>query len=208
MAFRDLELGKGGDIKKNKIPEKKEKPFVVKEMIEKWLNETPLSEEAKKKLLEKSLEIQEKIEPLSPSPEKKAKTSLFLACDAYSCAIVKGLVNLKPEAELLARARKETGIKRVEAIQRVETMCKLLGRSEEVAKRAKEILKEYKERHPSDYSRYSPSGMATAAIWIAAIFEGEHITQRELKENLGISDMTIRSRWKKIADKLGIEIFP
>lgn len=202
-----------GEKKEPFVPEKAKKEktwkeFIeeeVKETIKNWLEKTTLSDEAKAKLLEKSLEIYEKIKrPKGYTREERAKTALNLSCDAYFCAIPRKIP--KAKAKNLVEARKITKIESVEAIQRVEAMCKLIKRSPEVAKKAKEILEAYKENYPADYGKGSPSTTAASAIFIATQLGGEPISPKELNEFLGITPPTLR---KKIEDigKLGTEIF-
>lgn len=50
-----------------------------------------------------------------------------------------------------------------------------------------------------------PTGMATAAIDIASVLCGEHRTQIEDAEIAGVTEVTIRNRYKEIAYKLDIE---
>jgi transcription initiation factor TFIIB len=47
---------------------------------------------------------------------------------------------------------------------------------------------------------------AAAAIYIASILHGEHRTQREVADVAGVTEVTIRNRYKELAEELGIEI--
>lgn len=197
MSFREFEPRR--EIKQ----ETKERPPIADE-IKSWLEKTPLSEEARGELLKKSLEFYEKIKDLRYSKEEKAKAALFLSCDDYLCAIPRKIP--PPKLKVLTEARKETGVKPVEAIQRIDSMCKLIKRSEKVAEKAKEILSKYKEEYPADYAKGPPLTTALAALYISGILSGEHITQMELWEFFGITGPTLRNKWKDIAEKLDIDI--
>lgn len=83
-----------------------------------WLEETPISTEAKNKLFKKSLELNEQLKPIIRPREERAKVSLTLACDENLCAIPQKIP--QPKMKFLSEARKATGIKNVEAIQRID----------------------------------------------------------------------------------------
>src|SRR5208337_3930089 len=51
-----------------------------------------------------------------------------------------------------------------------------------------------------------PTGVAAAAIYISSILGGERRTQREVAEVAGVTEVTIRNRYKELAEKLDIEI--
>ncbi len=50
-----------------------------------------------------------------------------------------------------------------------------------------------------------PCGCAAAAIYIASVLNGERRTQREIADVVGVTEVTIRNRYKEIAQALGIE---
>ena len=50
-----------------------------------------------------------------------------------------------------------------------------------------------------------PCGCAAAAIYIASVLENERKTQREVADVVGVTEVTIRNRYKEIAQSLGIE---
>jgi transcription initiation factor TFIIB len=51
-----------------------------------------------------------------------------------------------------------------------------------------------------------PTGVAAAALYIASIQSGERRTQREASEVAGITEVTIRNRYKELIEKLGINL--
>ena len=75
--------------------------------------------------------------------------------------------------------------------------------SGEVQARARQILKEARERDL--LSGKGPTGLAAAALYIAAVLEGEKRTQREVADVVGVTEVTIRNRYKELAEKLGLE---
>jgi transcription initiation factor TFIIB len=50
-----------------------------------------------------------------------------------------------------------------------------------------------------------PIGVAAAALYIAAVLEGRRKTQREVADAIGVTEVTIRNRYKEIIDHLGIK---
>ena len=51
-----------------------------------------------------------------------------------------------------------------------------------------------------------PTGIAAAAIYISSILEDTPRTQRAIAEVAGVTEVTIRNRYKEIAKKIGITI--
>lgn len=72
-----------------------------------------------------------------------------------------------------------------------------------VQARARQILKEAREKDL--LSGKGPTGLAAAALYIAAVLEGEKRTQREVADVVGVTEVTIRNRYKELAEKLGLE---
>lgn len=79
----------------------------------------------------------------------------------------------------------------------------LLGLSEKVQVKAVKILDEASEFDVT--SGKGPIGVASAALYIAAVLEGEKKTQREVADAIGVTEVTIRNRYKEIIEKLGIK---
>jgi len=79
----------------------------------------------------------------------------------------------------------------------------LLGLSERVQVRAVDVL--------DDSSKYDvtsgkgPIGVAAAALYIAAVLAGEKKTQREVADVIGVTEVTIRNRYKEMVESLGIK---
>ena len=50
-----------------------------------------------------------------------------------------------------------------------------------------------------------PAGIAAAALYVAALLNNEKKTQREVADVAGITEVTIRNRYKELIERLGIE---
>lgn len=50
-----------------------------------------------------------------------------------------------------------------------------------------------------------PIGVAAAALYIAAVLSGEKKTQREVADIIGVTEVTIRNRYKEMVDAMGIK---
>ncbi|MBU0756478.1 MAG: transcription initiation factor IIB [Nanoarchaeota archaeon] len=50
-----------------------------------------------------------------------------------------------------------------------------------------------------------PTGIASAALYVAALINGEKRTQREVADVAGVTEVTIRNRYKELLDKLSLE---
>jgi len=51
-----------------------------------------------------------------------------------------------------------------------------------------------------------PTGMAAASLYIACVLCGERRTQREVADVAGVTEVTIRNRYKELAQKLNMDI--
>lgn len=76
------------------------------------------------------------------------------------------------------------------------------GLSEKTSRRAMVILKSAEERGIS--ASKDPMGLAAAVLYAACILEGEDKTQKDLAEAAGITEVTIRNRYKGLRDAVGI----
>lgn len=69
-----------------------------------------------------------------------------------------------------------------------------------------EALKILKKADVSELtSGRGPAGIAAAALYVAALMNNEKKTQREVADVAGITEVTIRNRYKELIDRLGIE---
>ena len=86
----------------------------------------------------------------------------------------------------------------------VPRFCSQLNLSNDVQIKATDILK--KALNEELTSGRGPTGMAAAAIYIASVICGERRTQREVADVAGVTEVTIRNRYKELAYKLDIDI--
>ncbi len=86
----------------------------------------------------------------------------------------------------------------------IDRFCSKLKLSGEVKAKAYEIIKMAKEKDV--ISGRGPTGVAAAAIYIAAILMGERRTQREVAEVAGVTEVTIRNRYKELVEKLNLPV--
>ncbi|MGA2916918.1 transcription initiation factor IIB [Methanoregula sp.] len=146
------------------------------------------------------------------SIEGVAAATLYAAC--RQCSVPRTLDEI---AEVSRVSRKEIGrtyrfVSRELGLRLLPTspmdyvprFCSGLTLNGEVQSRAVEILRQASERELT--SGRGPTGVAAAAIYIASILSGERRTQREVAEVSGVTEVTIRNRYKELAEKLDIEI--
>ncbi len=86
----------------------------------------------------------------------------------------------------------------------ISRFCSQLKLSTDVQIKTIEILKKAAEKELT--SGRSPTGIASAALYIASVLCGERRTQREVSEVAGVTEVTIRNRYKEITEKLDIDI--
>lgn len=86
----------------------------------------------------------------------------------------------------------------------IPRFCSELKLKGEVQSRSNEILKEATERELT--SGRGPTGVAAAAIYIASVQVGERRTQREVAEVAGVTEVTIRNRYKELTEKLNLRV--
>jgi transcription initiation factor TFIIB len=87
----------------------------------------------------------------------------------------------------------------------VPRFCSLLDLSGEIRSKAVEIIKKASEAELTNGR--GPIGIAAAAIYIAAILSGEHRTQKEVSDVTGVTEVTIRNRYKELSEQLDIDVF-
>ncbi len=51
-----------------------------------------------------------------------------------------------------------------------------------------------------------PTGVAAAAVYIAALIKGEKRTQKQVANVAGVTEVTIRNRYRELKDKLNLEV--
>jgi transcription initiation factor TFIIB len=146
------------------------------------------------------------------SIEGVAAASLYAAC--RQCKVPRTLDEIADAAKL---NRKEIGrtyrfvsrelgisLKPTTPIDYVPRFGSELDLSGEVQSKAIEILKKAMDQELT--SGRGPTGVSAAAIYIASVLLGERRTQREVADVAGVTEVTIRNRYKELAERLDIEI--
>lgn len=85
-------------------------------------------------------------------------------------------------------------------IARFSTSLKL---SPETQSRSVEIIEQAQKVELT--SGRGPTGIAAAALYVAALINGEKRTQREVADVAGVTEVTIRNRYKELLEKLKLE---
>ncbi len=82
----------------------------------------------------------------------------------------------------------------------VDRIATALGLPETVIAEAKKIVKMAKEEGLT--AGKDPSGLAAAAVYLAALMKGQRKTQKEVAQVAGVTEVTVRNRYKEIEKKL------
>lgn len=82
-----------------------------------------------------------------------------------------------------------------------------LGLPGVVQMKALEIIEEAKTKHGLVTGR-DPRGLASAAIYIASILTDNRVTQREIALASGVTEVTIRNRYKELVSRLELSMAP
>jgi len=85
-------------------------------------------------------------------------------------------------------------------ISRFSSILKLSPKTQQ---HALKILKKASDEELT--SGRGPAGIAAAALYVAALLNDEKKTQREVADVAGITEVTIRNRYKELIEKLGLE---
>ncbi len=75
--------------------------------------------------------------------------------------------------------------------------------SAETQSKAIEIIEQAQKAELT--SGRGPTGIAAAGLYVAALINGEKKTQREVADVAGVTEVTIRNRYKELLDKLKLE---
>ncbi len=86
----------------------------------------------------------------------------------------------------------------------IPQFCSKLNLDKAVARKAEEIVQEATEL--GIISGKGPTGVAAAAIYIAASLMKQPRTQKEIADVAGVTEVTIRNRYKEISQALNIEV--
>ena len=86
----------------------------------------------------------------------------------------------------------------------ISRFCSVLKLSDDVKAKTLEILHEAANRELT--SGRGPTGIAAASLYIASVLCGERRTQREVADVAGVTEVTIRNRYKELSEKMDIDI--
>ncbi len=86
-------------------------------------------------------------------------------------------------------------------ISRFVSALKLSGKVQEIATK---LLK--KAMKKGLISGRGPTGVAAAAVYIASAMIGERRTQKEVAEVAGVTEVTIRNRYRELKEELGLKV--
>ena len=76
--------------------------------------------------------------------------------------------------------------------------------SPETQSKSIEIIEQAQDKELT--SGRGPTGIAAAGLYVAALINGEKRTQREVADVAGVTEVTIRNRYKEIVKNLGLEL--
>jgi transcription initiation factor TFIIB len=91
-----------------------------------------------------------------------------------------------------------------DAARNVSRIASQVGMSEKAVRRAVEIVRMTEEREIS--AGKAPMGLAASALYLAGVLEGEVATQKEIAEAAGVTEVTVRNRYKGLRASLGKEL--
>ena len=91
-----------------------------------------------------------------------------------------------------------------DAARNVNRIASRVGFSEKVARKAIEIVRITEEKEIS--AGKSPMGLAAASLYLAGVIEGEVKTQKDIAEAAGVTEVTVRNRYKGLRADLGIQL--
>lgn len=86
----------------------------------------------------------------------------------------------------------------------IARFCSELKLGSDVQTRANEILKVATEKELT--SGRGPTGVAAAALYVASVMCGQRKTQREVADVAGVTEVTIRNRYKELTEKLNLDV--
>ena len=145
------------------------------------------------------------------SMESVIASCLYAACRSYN--IPRTLDEMATESDV---ERKEIGRTYRFIIRRmtikvtpsspndyISRFSSILNLSPKTQNHALRILKKASDEELT--SGRGPAGIAAAALYVAALLNDEKKTQREVADVAGITEVTIRNRYKELIDKLGLE---
>ena len=91
----------------------------------------------------------------------------------------------------------------VDAAEHAQRIAFMLGLSGATVKTAIEIIQKAREQGVT--AGRDPAGVAVAAVYIAALLNDERRTQKEVAMAAGVTEVTVRNRYKELMKALGSE---
>ncbi len=91
----------------------------------------------------------------------------------------------------------------MDPVKCVSRIASKAGLTERTKRRAVDILKRAIESRTS--AGKDPMGLAAAALYVACVLEGENKTQKDIAEAAGVTEVTIRNRYKGLKTALKIQ---
>ncbi len=146
------------------------------------------------------------------SIEKILAASMYMACrkhnvprtlDEIEDATRVGRKDIIKTCKLLA-SRLGMRLAPTSPLEYISRFCAKLNLKKRVEERAMEIVQKALEKDIT--SGRGPTGIAASAIYIAAILCNDRKTQKEVAEATGVTEVTLRVRYKEIARELGIKV--
>ena len=88
-----------------------------------------------------------------------------------------------------------------DAAKNVTRIASKVGMSEKTIRKAIEIVRITEEREIS--AGKAPMGLAASALYLAGVLEGDVKTQKEIADAAGVTEVTVRNRYKGLRADLG-----
>jgi len=116
-------------------------------------------------------------------------------------------VNKREITELFRFLMKKLKLQKVaiDSKKWVQHFCVRLNLYDDISDTANEILFRYDEKRRI-IQKINPKGYVAGAVYIAAILNGEHRTQKEVAEVAGVSEVTIGKYYKELAENVEMEV--
>ena len=146
------------------------------------------------------------------SIEKILAASIYMSCrknkepktlDEIENATKVGRKDIIKTCKLLAK-RLDMRLAPTSPLEYVSSFCAKLNLKKPVEARAREIVNEALNRDIT--SGRGPTGIAASAIYIAAILCDDRKTQKDVAEATGVTEVTLRVRYKELARELSIKV--
>jgi transcription initiation factor TFIIB len=146
------------------------------------------------------------------SIEKILAASMYMACrkhnvprtlDEIENVTKVGRKDIVKTSKLLAKML-DMKLAPTSPLEYVSRFCAKLNLEKPVEEKARKIIKKALEKDIT--SGRGPTGIAASAIYIAAILCDDRKTQKDVAEATGVTEVTLRVRYKEIARELGIKV--